>query len=78
MIMDASTALEAAIGARIEGARDHVLRGGHEAEPDRLLVRSEHEVFLVEAMEVICDPNCVRRDRVRRAAGCRLRPGMTR
>ncbi len=49
----------------VEAARDH--RGGRpaEAEPERLLVALEHAMLVVEAVEVVGDPDRVGRDRLR-------------
>jgi hypothetical protein len=53
---------------QVEGARDHDLRRPDKCEPEGLLLALENAVLVVEAVEVVGDP-----DRVR---GQRLRPSM--
>src|SRR5689334_12594161 len=56
----------------VEGPRDHRLRRAAEAEPERLLLALEHAMLVVEAVEVVCDADRVRRDALRAAAVGRL------
>src|SRR5690242_15764658 len=51
----------------VEAARDHRRRGAAEAEPERLLLALEHSVLVVEAVEVVGDPDRVGRNPLRAA-----------
>ena len=52
----------------VEAAGDDVAGGGDQCEPERLLLaalRLEHDVLVVEAVEVVGEPDRVHRDRMR-------------
>src|SRR5581483_5108141 len=51
----------------VEAAGDHALRRPAEGEPERLLLALQHPMMVVEAVELVGDPDRVRRDRVRAA-----------
>ena len=51
----------------IEGARDHLLRGAAEGEPEGLLLALEHAMLVVEAVEVVGDADRVGRYPLRAA-----------
>src|SRR5437764_14948358 len=57
----------------IEAARDHGPGRAAEPQPECLLHALEHAVLVVEAVEVVGDPNGIRRDSLGAAPGERLR-----
>src|SRR5262249_8792588 len=57
----------------VEAARDHGLRRPAEAEPERLLLALEHAMLVVEAVEVVGDPDRVGGNTLRAARRERVR-----
>jgi len=49
----------------IEAARDDVLGGAHELEPERFGLRPDDAMLVVEAVKVVGDPDRIDRDRMR-------------